>query len=137
MLTPDRALPRLTPGVLLLATLFITAGALHFITPRFFDRIVPPWVPMTPRAATLLSGAAELMGGLGLLHPATRPAARWGLLALLAAVFPANVWMAQDPERFRVSPAVAWGRLPLQPLLLWAVWRAGRPGLSNSRERHH
>ncbi len=114
-------------GTLLLSALFVTAGTLHFVTPGFFDRIVPPWVPLTARQATLTSGAAELLGGLGLLHPRTRPAARWGLLALLVAVFPANVWMAQDPGRFRVSPWVAWGRLPLQPLLMWAVWRAGRP----------
>ncbi|AFD26211.1 hypothetical protein DGo_CA2284 [Deinococcus gobiensis I-0] len=87
---------------------------------------MPPGLPLSPRAATLLSGAAELAGGLGLLHPRTRPAARWGLLALLVAVFPANIYMAQAPERFQVSPAVAWGRLPLQPLLMWMVWRAGR-----------
>lgn len=117
---------RPTPGVLLLAALFVAAGTLHFVTPRFFDQIVPPGLPLSPRAATLISGAAELAGGLGLLHPATRPAARWGLLALLVAVFPANIYMAQFPERFHVSPAVAWGRLPLQPLLMWLVWRAGR-----------
>jgi len=120
--------PRPRVGTLLLAALFVTAGTLHFVTPGFFDRIVPTWVPLGARQATLLSGAAEVLGGLGLLHPRTRPAARWGLIALLVAVFPANVWMAQDPERFRVSPLVAWGRLPLQPLLIWAVWRAGRSG---------
>ncbi|AKH16559.1 membrane protein [Deinococcus soli (ex Cha et al. 2016)] len=119
--------PRPSVGTLLLSALFVTAGTLHFVTPGFFDRIVPPWVPLTARQATLISGAAELLGGLGLLHPHTRLAARWGLLALLVAVFPANVWMAQDPGRFRVSSWVAWGRLPLQPLLMWAVWRAGRP----------
>ncbi|GGL13346.1 DoxX family protein [Deinococcus radiotolerans] len=113
-------------GALLLSALFVTAGTLHFVTPTFFDRIVPPWVPMTPRQATVISGAAELLGGLGLLHPGTRPAAHWGLIVLLVAVFPANLWMAQDPPRFHVSPLVAWGRLPLQPLLIWAVWRAGR-----------
>lgn len=117
---------RPTPGVLALAALFVAAGVLHFVAPAFFDRIVPPWVPLSPRAATLLSGAAEIAGGLGLLHPRTRPAARVGLLALLALVFPANVHMALHAERFGVSPAVAWGRLPLQPLLMWAVWRAGR-----------
>lgn len=127
LLRPPRAeVTRPTLGVLLLAALFVTAGTLHFVTPRFFDQIVPPGLPLSPRTATLVSGAAELAGGLGLLHPRTRPAARWGLITLLVAVFPANVYMAQDPERFRVSPAVAWGRLPLQPLLIWLVWRAGR-----------
>lgn len=121
-----REAARPTPGVLALAALFVGAGALHFVAPAFFDRIVPPWVPLSPRTATLLSGAAEVAGGLGLLHPRTEGAARAGLLALLVAVFPANVHMALHPERFGVSSAVAWGRLPLQPLLMWAVWRTGR-----------
>ncbi len=124
--SPRAEAARPTLGVLLLAALFVGAGTLHVLTPRFFDQIVPPGLPLSPRAATLLSGAAELAGGLGLLHPRTRPAARWGLLALLVAVFPANIYMAQAPERFQVPPAVAWGRLPLQPLLMWMVWRAGR-----------
>lgn len=120
---------RPTPGVLVLAALFVGAGVLHFMRPQPFDRIVPPGLPFPARTATLLSGAAELAGGLGLLHPATRPAARWGVLALLVAVFPANVFMAQHAERFRPLPEWAlWARLPLQPLLMWAVWRAGRRG---------
>ncbi|MBB5236149.1 DoxX family protein [Deinococcus budaensis] len=132
MSTPE--VPRPTPGVLLLAALFVGAGILHFVKPQPFDRIVPPGLPMAPRAATLLSGAAELLGGLGLLHPATRPVARWGLLALLAAVFPANLFMAQQAERFAPLPAWAlWARLPLQPLLMWAVWRAGRQRTSRRR----
>lgn len=116
-----------TPGLLTLAALFVGAGLLHFLNPESFDRIVPPATPMPARTATLLSGAAELLGGLGLLHPATRPAARWGLLALLVAVFPANVGMALHAGRFRPLPEWAlWARLPLQPLLMVLVWRAGR-----------
>lgn len=118
--------PRPTASTLLLAALFCAAGALHFLKPEGFDRIVPPGTPLSPRAATLLSGAAELAGGLGLLHPATRSAARWGLLALLLAVYPANLYMAQAPEKFGVPAWVAWARLPLQPLLMWWVWTAGR-----------
>ncbi|WP_406585099.1 DoxX family protein [Deinococcus aetherius] len=117
------------PGVLLLAALFVGAGVLHFLRPEPFDRIVPLWVPMPPRTATLVSGAAEIAGGLGLLHPTTRPAARWWLLALLVAVFPANVQMAWHAERFRPLPEWSlWARLPLQPLLMIWVWRAGRRG---------
>lgn len=108
------------------AALFITAGVLHFLFPRPFDRIVPPGTPLAPRTATLVSGAAELAGGLGLLHPATRTPARWGLVALLAAVFPANLYMARYPERFGVPRSVALARLPLQPLLMLWVWQAGR-----------
>lgn len=130
-----REAPRPTPGVLLLSALFIGAGALHFVTPRPFDSIVPAWVPFPARTATLLSGAAEVLGGLGLLHPATRPAARWGLLALLLAVFPANVNMAQHPQQFGLPGWALWARLPLQPLLMWAVWRAGRRGPSPAPRR--
>lgn len=120
------ALPR---DVLVLSTLFAAAGTTHFLRPEPFDHIVPPWVPLTPRAATLVSGAAELAGAAGLLLPATRPAARVGLLALLVAVFPANVHMALHATDFAVPAWVAWTRLPLQPLLMWLVWRAGRrPG---------
>ena len=133
LLHPPRAeAARPTLGALLLAALFVTAGTLHFVTPRFFDQIVPPGLPLSPRAATLISGAAEALGGLGLLHPRTRPAARWGLIALLVAVFPANVYMAQHPERFGLPAWALWARLPLQPLLIWLVWRAGRNARRNS-----
>ena len=107
-----------------LALLFVGAGALHFIHPETFERIVPPALP-APRLLVLLSGAAEVAGGLGLLLPATRRAAAWGLLALLVAVFPANVYMVQLAGALHIPAWVLWARLPLQPLLLWAVWRAG------------
>ncbi|ADV67101.1 DoxX family protein [Deinococcus maricopensis] len=108
-----------------LAALFITAGTLHFLRPAFFDAIVPP--PLPARPATLLSGAAELTGGLGLLYRPTRRAASVGLMALLVAVFPANVYMTLHPERFPQLPVWAlWARLPLQLPLLWWAYRAGR-----------
>ncbi|WP_135228652.1 DoxX family protein [Deinococcus fonticola] len=112
---------------LALGAFFIFTGVTHFLMPGTFDRMIPPFVPLVPRTATYLSGAAEIAGGLGLLVPAVRPAARLGLLALLVAVFPANVYMAQHPERFQVPAWLAWARLPFQPLLLWWVWRVGRP----------
>lgn len=115
-----------TLNLIAMAALFIATGTLHFVTPKVFDQIVPPDLPLSARSATLISGAAEIAGGLGLLHPATRPAARWGLLALLLAVFPANIYMAQHHEKFNTPAWVAYGRLPLQPLLMWLVWRAGR-----------
>ena len=112
---------------LILAVVFVSAGALHFLRPRVFDAVVPPSLPIPAQTATLISGAAEIAGGLGLLLPATRPAARWGLLALLLAVFPANVYMAQHAEKFKPLPEWAlWARLPLQLVLGYVVWRAGR-----------
>ena len=109
-----------------LALLFTAIGVRHFTHPEPFDSIVPPGTPMSPRTATLVSGAAEIAGGLGLLHPATRPAARWGLLALLVAVFPANIYMAQHPEKYPLPRWALLARLPMQPLLAWWVYRAGR-----------
>ncbi|MGI4870577.1 MAG: DoxX family protein [Janthinobacterium lividum] len=102
----------------LLALLFTAAGILHFVSPQFYLRIMPPYLP-APRLLVQLSGAAELAGGLGLLLPATRRLAGWGLLLLLLAVFPANVYTVQ----LHLAAWWAWARLPLQPLLMWWVWR--------------
>lgn len=116
--------------VLPIALLFFAAGVLHFVTPGFFVRIVPDWVP-DARVAVMLSGVAEMAGAIGLLFPATRVAAGWGLIALLAAVFPANVNMLQqaiDGDASRTAIAIRWARLPLQPLLMWWVWRVAVRG---------
>lgn len=112
-------------SIYLLALLFVGAGLLHFLRPETYLRIMPPALP-APRLLVLLSGVAEVAGGLGLLLPATRRSAAWGLLALLLAVFPANVYMLQIHEQLHLPAWVAWARLPLQPLLMWWVWRAGR-----------
>lgn len=105
-----------------LALLFVSAGVLHFVRPAPFERIVPPALPAL-HLLVLLSGAAEVAGGLGLL-PAARRWAGWCLLALLVAVFPANIYMVGLAEALHIPKWVLWARLPLQPLLGWAVWRA-------------
>ena len=84
---------------------------------------------MLGQAAGLVrwSGIAELAGGAGVLMAPTRRAAGIGLIALLAAVFPANLYMASAPERFHRIPRWAlYARLPLQPLMMWWAWRATR-----------
>jgi len=112
-------------GVYAIAALFLVAGVLHFVVPRGYEAIVPPFLPAR-RFLVYLSGACELAGGIGVLVPRTRRAAGLGLIALLAAVFPANVQM--------LANAVAGGkpgwqlalltlRLPLQLVLMYAVWR--------------
>ncbi len=110
-----------------LALLFLISGTAHFVVPGAFDRIVPAWIP-NARMATLVSGAAEIAGAIGLLIPATRVAAGWALIALLVAVFPANVNMLQmaraSQEASTTYIAALWIRLPLQPLLIWWLWRA-------------
>ena len=113
-------------SVLPITLLFLTSGVLHFVTPGFFLRIVPAWVP-NAQLAVAVSGAAEIAGAIGLLFPATRVMSGWGLIALLAAVFPANVYMLQQAiakDASRAALTILWARLPMQPLLMWWVWRA-------------
>ena len=107
---------------------FIVAGVLHFTHTRVYKRIMPPYLPLH-REAVLVSGAAEIAGGVGILVPAARPYARWWLIGLLAAVFPANLHMALEPDQFKGIPRWAlWLRLPFQLVFGWAVWRATGPG---------
>ena len=114
-----------------LGALFIGAGVNHFVMPRPYRRIVPPWMggPPTRAAIVTVSGVAEVAGGLGVLVPRTRRLSGFGLIALLAAVFPANLHMALNPGEFHRIPRWAlYARLPLQPLMAWWVWRATRVG---------
>jgi uncharacterized membrane protein len=112
---------------LLLGITFIGAGINHFANPRHYERIVPPSLKGQAQNVVAVSGVAEVAGGLGVLLPWTRRPAGLGLIALLAAVFPANLYMARTPEHFRKIPRWAlYGRLPLQPLMMWWAWRATR-----------
>ena len=106
-----------------LALLFVLAGLWHFVHPATYLTIMPPVLPQ-PLLLVYLSGVAELLGGLGLLWGRTRRLAGWGLLALLLAVFPANIYMALVHEQLHIPGWLAWGRLPLQPVLMWWVWYA-------------
>ena len=123
----------MTFGRLALGLTFMGAGAAHFLLPRPFLAIVPDYLP-AHRALVQISGMAELAGGCGVLFPATRRPAAWGLVALLIAVFPANFWMARHAARFFPIPAwTLWARLPLQlPLIAWA-WLYTRPTASGER----
>jgi uncharacterized membrane protein len=111
-----------------LAAFYLVAGALHFARPRVYEAIMPDVLP-AKRALVHASGAAEIAGGAGVLHPRTRVAAGWWLIATLVAIFPANVHMAVHADRYpRIPAPLLWLRLPLQaPLIAWA-WRvAVRP----------
>jgi uncharacterized membrane protein len=111
----------------LLANLFIAAGVNHFVMPRVYERIVPPLLRGHSKRIVQISGVAEIAGGVGVLVPATRRVSGLGLIALLAAVFPANLHMARASEDFRRIPRWAlYGRLPLQPLMMLWAWRATR-----------
>ncbi len=111
-----------------LAALMIFAGVMHFVTPGVFVRIVPAWLP-APGALVAISGVCEILCGVGLLVPATRVWAAWALIALLVAVFPANVNMAVNRIPFGRHAApdwVLWARLPLQAVLIAWAWRFTR-----------
>jgi uncharacterized membrane protein len=111
----------------LLAAFFVGSGVNHFVAPRFYRAIVPPALAHDAKRVVELSGVAEVLGGLGVLLPRTRRLSGVGLIALLAAVFPANLYMASDPERFDKVPRWAlFARLPLQPLMMWWAWSATR-----------
>lgn len=117
-----------------LTVVFVGAGANHFINPAPYIGMMPAELPTSTHVPLVyVSGVCEMLGGLGLILPTTRRLAAWGLIALLLAVFPANVNMAINhlPLGDKVVPAWAlWGRLPLQAVLIaWAWWftRADRP----------
>ena len=88
-----------------------------------FENITPDYLP-AHLALVLISGAAEIAGGLGLLVPRTRRAAGVGLIVLLIVIFPANIGMAVNAEDHSIPEPLLWARLPLQPLLIWLVYRA-------------
>jgi uncharacterized membrane protein len=113
-----------------LAGFWMFGGIMHFVIPRTYQAIVPPQVPMSAADAVAISGVAEFACGVAVLNDRTLPAARWGILALLVAVFPANIYMAVDPEGAHakhIPRILLWGRLPLQALLGWWAWKGTEP----------
>jgi uncharacterized membrane protein len=101
---------------------FIGAGILHFIIPKTYESIVPDYLP-AHREIVYASGVAEAAGGAALLSssPKVRKYGAYWLVATLLAVFPANLHMALNPDRYKeIPPAALWARLPLQ--LLFARW---------------
>ncbi len=103
------------------AVFYVAAGILHFARPNAYVKIVPPFIP-APLAMVYVSGLGEIAGGIGLLIPRLRRAAAWGLVALLIAVFPANVYMAMEQPNL-----LLWARLPLQIVLIWWVLWCTKP----------
>lgn len=102
---------------------FVCAGLYHFINPAFYQRMMPPYLPWH-LFLVYLSGCFEVAFGLLLFVQKYTRFAAWSLIALLIAVFPANVHMALNPQLFPdISPVALWLRLPLQALFIaWAYW---------------
>jgi len=108
--------------------IFVLAGVLHFTKPGFYRPMMPDYLPAHD-PLIYASGVAEIAGGLGLMCPdaQVRRGAMWWLLATLAAVFPANINMALQPEKFPDIPggqATLIARLPFQLVFGWWVWKA-------------
>jgi uncharacterized membrane protein len=99
------------------------AGVNHFLRPDFYVKIMPLYLPWH-RELVLMSGICEVALGVLLLIPKCTVVAAWGIIALLIAVFPANLHMAMNSDLYRSIPAtVLWLRLPLQGVLIaWAYW---------------
>ncbi len=107
----------------MMGVLYVGAGANHFINPEFYVAIMPPYLPWHLELV-LISGVAEIVLGIAVLVPRTRCVAAWGIVALLVAVFPANLHMAMNSEAYLEVPTLGlYIRLPLQALLIaWAWW---------------
>lgn len=111
---------------------FVFAGVMHFIIPKAYRRIMPPYIP-APMAMVYASGVAEAVGGAALMHPRTRRAGGWWLVATLLAVFPANVHMALHPDDFPKVPGgkrALYARLPVQAVFIAWVRSAMRDSAS-------
>lgn len=107
----------------------IGAGTMHFVNPGFFLKIMPPYLPMHEELV-LVSGVFEVVLGVLLLIPRCSRLASWGIVALLIAVFPANVYLYQHQDILPASPIMHLLRLPLQGVfIVWAFW--------HTRDVHH
>jgi uncharacterized membrane protein len=124
-IVPRNLLHHRTTAILryVFSAFFILAGLNHFRIPDFYVRMMPPYLPW-PLLLVSMSGLFEIVLGAALAVPRLQRLAAWGLIALLIAVFPANIHMAIHPEWFpEFSTALLWARLPVQALLLaWAYW---------------
>ena len=108
----------------LMAAFYIYAGYSHFSKAWFFYKITPPALQKWKKPINVIVGVAEIAGGIGLLIPQTRAAAAWGIILLLIAVFPANIYMLTSKGAgMKIKMWFLWLRLPLQLVFLaWAYW---------------
>ena len=113
-----------------LTIVMVGAGANHFINPPPYLGMMPAEIPVSWHLSLVyISGVFEILGGLGLILPATRRLAAWGLIALFIAVFPANLNMALNHLPLGEDPIpawVLWARLPLQLVAIAWAYRIAR-----------
>ena len=114
-----------TISIIIMSLFYIMAGTNHFINPDWYVRIVPPILPFKTEII-YISGILEIILGSLLIFPKTRFIAGWGLIILLVAVYPANIYVAlTNGEAMDITPLIAWGRLPFQFVLIGlAYWHS-------------
>jgi uncharacterized membrane protein len=118
----------------LMAILFIAAGINHFLNPQLYLRIMPPYLPW-PMFLQYLAGFFEFVLGVLLLFPKYTRLAAWGLIALLIAIYPANIHMAVNRHLYPELPVwYHWVRLPLQFVLIAWAWWYTREDLTQKRK---
>ena len=112
-----------------LAAFFINVGVDHFVNPDFYLNIMPDYLPLHLEAV-YISGFFEVLGGVCVLIPRLRAAAGWGLVALLIAVYPANIHMALNPELFpEIAVSLLYIRLLFQFIFIYWAYSATRPSV--------
>ena len=116
-----------TLSIIIMTLFYIMAGTNHFINPDWYVRIVPPILPFKT-AIVFISGILEIILGTLLIFPKIRFIAGWGLILLLLAVYPANIYVAlTNGEVMDTTPLIAWGRLPFQFVFIGlAYWHSKR-----------
>ena len=112
--------------LIIISSIFYTiVGIKHFIEPDYFLSIIPPYLPFHIELV-YISGFFEILFGLMILFPKYRYYGSIGLILLLIAVFPANIYLAQSKEAqeaIGASQQIAIWRLPMQGILIWiAYW---------------
>ena len=114
-----------TLSIIIMSLFYIGVGTNHIINPNWFVRIIPPILPFKT-AIAYISGILEIILGSLLIFPKTRFIAGWGLIILLVAVYPANIYVAlTNGEAMDITPLIAWGRLPFQFVLIGlAYWHS-------------
>ena len=112
-----------------LGILFVLAGINHFVSPEFYIPIMPDYLPWHEELV-FLSGVAEIVAGILVAIPATQRIGAWAIIAILVAVFPANIHMAMNPEEFSgyAASTALYIRLPIQLIpAIWAYWYTRKP----------
>lgn len=119
--------------LLIISLFFLTGGIAHFVVMDFFMMAMPEYLSHH-KELVIISGIFEILGAIGILIPQTRMLAAYGLIALIIAVYPANINMALHPEKYKeLSELFLYIRLPFQFLFIWFVWWAISPERQNKK----